>query len=97
MILDMNDLDPTDHMEPLKEAVKEGFNAARDKMEDRLAMLQKEFPSHDDYEMIKIFPQDAFDGEVTGNTESLCYFNEFYGKANETYLKVDSVGRFVKV
>ena len=60
-------------------------------------MLQKEFPSHDDYEMIKIFPQDAFDGEVTGNTESLCYFNKFYGKANETYLKVDSVGRFVKV
>ena len=91
----MNDLDPTDHMEPLKEAVKEGFNAARDKMEDRLAMLQKEFPSHDDYKMIKIFPQDAFNGEVTGNTESLSYLNGFYGKANKIYLKVNSVGRFL--
>ena len=93
----MNDLDLMEYIYPLKEAVKKGFNAARDKMEDRLAMLQKEFPSYDDYEMIKIFPQDAFDGEVKGNTESLCYFNKFCGKANETYLKVDSVGRFVKV
>jgi hypothetical protein len=94
-ILDMHDMDYTAHVEPLKAAVKRGFNASRDKLENRLTMLQNEFPNHLDYKMVKIFPQNAFEAVPTEN--SLSYFNEFYGKSDKTYLKIDSDGQLIKL
>lgn len=82
-ILAVNELD-AEHRVPLREAVGEGFVAARRKMEARLVVLEEEFPSHCDYEIVKIFPRDAFD-EATRNSRSMAYFNEFYGKASETF------------
>lgn len=94
-ILDMHDMDYTTHVEPFKAAVGRGFNASRDKLEKRLTMLQNEFPNHLDYKMVKIFPQNAFETVPTEN--SLSYFNEFYGKAGKTYLKIDSDGQLIKL
>ena len=94
-ILGMHDMDYTTHVEPFKAAVGRGFNASRDKLEKRLTMLQKKFPNHLDYKMVKIFPQNAFETVPTAN--SLSYLNEFYGKADKTYLKIDSDGQLIKL
>ena len=94
-ILEMHDMDYTTHVEPFKAAVGRGFNASRDKLEHRLTMLQKKFPNHLDYKMVKIFPQNAFETVPTEN--SLSYLNEFYGKADKTYLKIDSDGQLIKL
>ena len=94
-ILGMHDMDYTTHVEPFKAAVKRGFNASRDKLEGRLTTLQKKFPNHLDYKMVKIFPQNAFETVPTAN--SLSYLNEFYGKADKTYLKIDSDGQLIKL
>lgn len=83
-ILAMHELDSDEHREDLRAAIGEGFAAARLKMEDRIDMLREKFPSHCDYDMVKIFPLNTFD-EATCNSGSLAYFNEFYGKASETY------------
>ena len=83
-ILAMNELDDSEHYNDLRAAIGEGFAAARRKMEDRIDMLREKFPSHCDYDMVKIFPLNTFD-EATCNSGRLAYFNEFYGKASETY------------
>ena len=94
-ILNMHDMDYTTHVEPFKAAVTRGFNASRDKLEGRLTKLQNQFPNHLDYKMVKIFPQNAFETVPTEN--SLSYLNEFYGKADKTYLKIDSDGQLIKL